>query len=74
LDTAPKESGAAMPKIFSMTRATALSPSRFLLLPEAGRPERDTDDRVVRRYRLARLKLDSRDPKDRFAHLRRTYD
>jgi hypothetical protein len=71
---APKESGAAMPKILSMTRATALSPSRFLLLPEAARPEREAGDRTVRRYRLARLKLEGRDANDRFAHLRRTYD
>jgi hypothetical protein len=63
-----------MPKILSMTRATALSPSRFLLLPEATRPEREGGDRAVRRYRLARLKLEGRDANDRFAHLRRTYD
>jgi hypothetical protein len=57
-----------------MTRPTALSASRFLLLPEAGRSEREVKDRGVRRYRLARLKLEGRDAQDRFAHLRRTYD
>jgi hypothetical protein len=56
-----------------MIRATALSPSRFLLLPEADHRPRD-DARGVKRYRLARLKLEGRDPRDRFAHLRRTYD
>jgi hypothetical protein len=54
-----------------MTRAAALSPSRFLLLPEASRSEKA---RAVRRYRLARIKLEGRDPTDRFAHLRRSYD
>jgi hypothetical protein len=57
-----------------MTRATALSASRFLLLPEAERPGKSSAGRAVRRYRLARLKLDSRDAQDRFAHLKRTYD
>jgi hypothetical protein len=42
-----------------------------VLLPEAGRPDKR---RAVKRYRLARLKLNGRDPADRFAHLRRTYD
>jgi hypothetical protein len=63
-----------MSKIFCMTRATALSPSRFLLLPEAARPKGEGDHGAVRRYRLARLKLNGRDANDRFAHLRRTYD
>jgi hypothetical protein len=57
-----------------MTRATALSASRFLLLPEAERPGASGSEHAVRRYRLARLKLDSRDAQDRFAHLKRTYD
>ena len=57
-----------------MTRATALSASRFLLLPEAERPGQGGHGRAVRRYRLARLKLDSRDTHDRFAHIKRAYD
>jgi hypothetical protein len=62
--------GAAAGTMLSMIRATALSSSRFLLLPETGRPAKPH----VKRYRLARLKLEGRDPADRFAHLRRTYD
>jgi hypothetical protein len=57
-----------------MTRATALSASRFLLLPETERHGNGGRDRAVKRYRLARLKVDSRDASDRFAHLKRVYD
>lgn len=60
--------------MLAMTRATALSASRFLLLPEADRPDQSGHGRAVRRYRLARLKLDSRDATDRFSHLKRVYD
>jgi hypothetical protein len=60
--------------MLSMTRATALSSSRFLLLPEAERSGQEGHGHPVRRYRLARLKLDSRDARDRFAHLKRVYD
>jgi hypothetical protein len=45
---------------------------RVLLLPVDGRP-----DEVVRRYRLACLRLDAPAPpqgQDRFAHLKRSYD
>lgn len=45
---------------------------RVLLLPVGGRP-----DEVVRRYRLACLRLDAGAPpegQDRFAHLKRSYD
>ena len=63
--------GPAAVTMACMIRATALSPSRFVLLPEDGRPDKR---RAVKRYRLARLKPKERDPADRFAHLRRTYD
>ena len=36
--------------------------------------ERPDAPRTVKRYRLARLKIEGRDPADRFAHLRRAYD
>ena len=54
------------------TAITAADPRRLVLVPVA-----DRSDAVVRRYRLARLKLESRDATpgaDRFAHLRRAYD
>jgi hypothetical protein len=61
--------------MLSMSRATAISPSRFLLLPEAAaRPTERDESRGIKRYRLARLKLEGRDPLDRFAHLRRSHD
>jgi hypothetical protein len=44
---------------------------RLVLVPAAGR-----DDELVRRYRLARLRLEPRDARgdQRFSHLKRTYD
>lgn len=63
--------GPAAVSIPAMTRAISLSPSRFLLLPELRQPDAP---RTVKRYRLARLKIEGRDPADRFAHLRRAYD
>jgi hypothetical protein len=44
---------------------------RLVLVPAEGR-----DDELVRRYRLARLRLEPREVRgdERFAHLRRTYD
>ncbi len=52
--------------------ATAASGRRVLLLPVSDRSEA-----VVRRYRLARLSLEPRGPRqgdERFAHLRRGHD
>jgi len=45
--------------------------SRLVLVPAAGR-----GDELVRRYRLARLRLEPRDVRgeQRFEHLKRTYD
>ena len=44
---------------------------RLVLVPASGR-----DDELVRRYRLARLRLEPRETRgdQRFAHLKRTYD
>jgi hypothetical protein len=44
---------------------------RLVLVPASGR-----DDELVRRYRLARLRLESRDTRgsDRFAHLKHFHD
>ncbi len=57
-----------------MTPPAATSPSahRVVLVPVA-----DRSDQVVRRYRLARLRLEDRAPRDRterFSHLKRVYD
>jgi hypothetical protein len=45
--------------------------SRLVLVPAAGR-----GDELVRRYRLARLRLEPRDVRgeQRFEHLKRAYD
>jgi hypothetical protein len=47
------------------------SARRLVLVPAAGR-----GDELVRRYRLARLRLEPREVRgdERFAHLRRSYD
>ena len=42
---------------------------RLVLMPDAGR-----SDELVRRYRLARLRVEPREAADRFAHLKRSYD
>ena len=49
----------------------APSARRLVLVPATGR-----GDELVRRYRLARLRLEPRDVRgeQRFAHLKRTYD
>ena len=49
--------------------------ARRLVLVPAG-PRAGRDDAAVRRYRLARLRLEERDvqPADRFAHCKRSYD
>jgi hypothetical protein len=62
--------------MLSMTTATASQLSRILLVSKPGRrqePGLDTPD--IRRYRLARLRLDGRPSMTaRFEHLRRVYD
>ena len=60
-----------------MTSAAATSPAsppparRLVLVPAAGR-----DDEHVRRYRLARLRLETRETRSdqRFAHLKHPHD
>jgi hypothetical protein len=71
LDLAPWEVEPPERIMLPMTRAAAISHSRFLLLPDTSAKPRD---RGVKRYRLARLKLEGRDAADRFAHLKRVYD
>ena len=52
--------------------AAATTAHRVVLVPVA-----DRSDHVVRRYRLARLRLEDRDVRERgerFSHLKRSYD
>jgi hypothetical protein len=51
--------------------APAPAARRLVLVPASGR-----SDELVRRYRLARLRLEPRETSgdQRFAHLKRTYD
>ena len=53
----------------------ATAPVRRLVLVPAD-PRAGRGDAAVRRYRLARLRLEGRDvpPAERFAHCRRAYD
>jgi hypothetical protein len=57
----------------AMTSSTAAT-RRLVLVPASPRAERG--DAAVRRYRLARLRLEGRDVarSQRFDHLKRTYD
>jgi hypothetical protein len=58
-----------------MTTATANALSRILLVGETSRLGSRPEAPEIRRYRLARLRLNDRPSgADRFAHLRRTYD
>jgi hypothetical protein len=54
-----------------MTPPTAKPVRRLALVPTTGR-----DDATVRRYRLARLRLEDREVAraERFAHLKRAHD
>jgi hypothetical protein len=66
----------ARPIIVYMTPpATATAPARRLVLVPA-EPRTGRSDGAVRRYRLARLRLEGREvpPAERFAHCRRGYD
>jgi hypothetical protein len=53
----------------------AIAPTRRLVLVPA-EPRSGRSDASVRRYRLARLRLEGRDvpPSERFAHCKRSYD
>ena len=48
----------------------------MVLVPAAPSSSRGRGDELVRRYRLARLRLEPRDTRgaDRFAHLKRFHD
>jgi hypothetical protein len=58
-----------------MTPPAATAPTRRLVLVPAA-PRTDRSDASLRRYRLARLRLESRDvpAAERFAHCKRSYD
>jgi hypothetical protein len=57
-----------------MTSPATAPVRRLVLVPAAPRAGRS--DAAVRRYRLARLRLEGREvpPAERFAHCRRSYD
>jgi hypothetical protein len=57
-----------------MTSPATAPVRRLVLVPAAPRAGRS--DAAVRRYRLAKLRLEGRDvpPAERFAHCRRSYD
>ena len=57
-----------------MTSSTAAATRRLVLVPSPPRTERG--DGIVRRYRLARLRLEGREVarEQRFDHVKRSYD
>jgi hypothetical protein len=60
--------------IFAMTAPSA---RRLVLVPVEPRrsaPAAESAESVVRRYRLARRRLDGPTPPDRFGHLKRAHD
>ena len=59
----------------AMTTSTATTPARRLVLVPAA-PRAGRSDDGVRRFRLARLRLEGRDvpAAERFDHCKRTYD
>ena len=61
--------------ILHMTSSSATAPTRRLVLVPA-EPRSVRSDAGVRRFRLARLRLEGRDvpPTERFARSRRSYD
>ena len=60
--------------MLGMPSSTAAGPRRVILLPAS--PRSDRGDGSVRRYRLARLRLEGREVarSERFDHVKRTYD
>jgi hypothetical protein len=59
----------------SMTTASASQLTRLLLVGERKRPGSGPDAPAVRRYRLARLRVNGRpSAAGRYEHLRRSYD
>jgi hypothetical protein len=65
---------AAIGMILAMPRPTISS--KLLLVADPRRASAPAASTAVRRYRLARLKLESRatDPVNRFEHLKRVFD
>ena len=59
--------------MLAMTSSTVAT-RRLILVPAS--PRADRGDAAVRRYRLARLRLEGREVAraERFGHLKRTYD
>jgi hypothetical protein len=57
-----------------MSSTAAAATRRLVLVPASSRADRG--DAAVRRYRLARLRLEGREVAraERFAHLKRAYD
>ena len=70
----PYERAAEFPIILAMTPPATATARRLVLVPADPRSGRS--DAAVRRYRLARLRLEDRDvrPSERFAHCKRSYD
>jgi hypothetical protein len=61
--------------MMSMTTASATALTRILLVSERTRLGSGQDAPAIRRYRLARLRVNDRPSgADRHAHLRRSYD
>lgn len=61
--------------MLTMTTRTASQLSRILLIGEPGRLGSGQDGPAIRRYRLARLRVNGRPAGEgRHAHLRRSYD
>ena len=57
-----------------MTSSAAAATRRLILVPAP--PRSDRGDAMVRRYRIARLRLEGRDVAraERFEHVKRSYD
>jgi hypothetical protein len=57
-----------------MTSSSAAATHRLILVPSG--PRADRGDDMVRRYRLARLRLEGRPvgKEERFAHVKRSYE
>jgi hypothetical protein len=59
----------------NMTTPTATALSRILLVGEPSRPMSGRYEPAIRRYRLARLRINARTSgSERYAYLRRCYD
>jgi hypothetical protein len=58
--------------MLSMTRPN--TSSKLLLVADPRQPSPESAGTPVRRYRLARLRYEGRDPVERFEHLKRVFD